>query len=155
MIKGLCGVCGDPFDQPRPRDNEMGGRWVTHNHTCHHQNLQRWVTLSWLFPPKPSKMGHCIIIVTTKTFRDGSLYHNCQNLQRWVASSFIVVTTKTFKDGSLYHDCHHQNLQVRTGHSCWGVCWGPDDWHRSRVDGLPPGSTLPTTRWTTLTSTTR
>jgi len=24
---GLCGVCGDPFDQPRPRDNEMGGRY--------------------------------------------------------------------------------------------------------------------------------
>ena len=23
---GLCGVCGDPFDQARPRDNEMGGR---------------------------------------------------------------------------------------------------------------------------------
>ena len=24
---GLCGVCGDPYDQPRPRDNELGGRW--------------------------------------------------------------------------------------------------------------------------------
>jgi len=24
---GLCGVCGDPYDQPRPRDNELGGRF--------------------------------------------------------------------------------------------------------------------------------
>jgi len=24
---GLCGVCGDPYDEPRPRQNEMGGRY--------------------------------------------------------------------------------------------------------------------------------
>jgi len=24
---GLCGVCGDPYDEPRPRSNELGGRW--------------------------------------------------------------------------------------------------------------------------------
>ena len=25
--KGRCGVCGDPWDQPRPRDNEGGGTY--------------------------------------------------------------------------------------------------------------------------------
>ncbi|XP_013179785.1 PREDICTED: uncharacterized protein LOC106126603 [Papilio xuthus] len=24
---GKCGICGDPYDQPRPRDHELGGTW--------------------------------------------------------------------------------------------------------------------------------
>ena len=29
--------------------------------------------------------------------------------------------------------------QIWSGHSCWGVRWGPDDRHRSWVDCVPPG----------------
>ena len=27
MVKGMCGLCGDAYDMPQPRPNEMGGEF--------------------------------------------------------------------------------------------------------------------------------